>query len=148
MNLTDDDFDPRKPDLALVCKDGQVVHAHSCLLMLASEPLLPAVKMAVGEAAAGGSTHSSRLAAPAGPCCTEPGSGSVPGGGMRSSRQHAEVPAGMASIAVQEDRAEAWQLLLKFLDPNQLHRPEIAWVGTRLDGCSLASCWPAQHARS
>jgi hypothetical protein len=31
-----DDFDPRQHDLALVCKDDKVVHAHSYLLMLAS----------------------------------------------------------------------------------------------------------------
>jgi hypothetical protein len=120
MNLHDD-FDPRQPDLALVCKDDKVVHAHSYLLMLASQPLLPAIKMALAEAASGRSSH--RLSAPAGPCADA---------GTTSHRR--DVPAGMAAVMVQQDTAESWELLLQFLDPahfldpTRLYRPEITWV--------------------
>jgi hypothetical protein len=110
-----DDFDPRQHDLDLVCKDGKVVHAHSYLLMLASQPLLPAIKKALAEAAASGrSSH--RLAGPAGPCAD-----------AGTSHQR-EVPAGMAVCMVQLDAAESWELLLQFLDPNRMYRPEITWV--------------------
>jgi hypothetical protein len=84
-------FDPRQPDLALICRDGEVVQTHSCMLMLASQPLVPAIKMALAEST---------------------------------------VATGMATCRVEQDSAEAWQLLLQFLDPNQLYRPEITWVST------------------
>lgn len=130
MNLSDD-FDPREPDLALLCKDGKEVKARSYIVMLASQPLLPAIKMALGEAASGRSSY--QLAAPAGQCPDAAGS------------QHSEIPADMAVCRMEEDSAEAWQLLLQFLDPNQLH-PDITWVsalGTAAGHNVARSAWPA-----
>ncbi len=41
-------FDPRQPDLALICRDGKVVHTYSFMLMLASQPLVPAINYGTG----------------------------------------------------------------------------------------------------
>jgi hypothetical protein len=99
-------MDPRQPDVLLLCKDGETVPAHSCLLMLASEPLMPAIKMAMEESVPEGR-----------PC-------------KRSATSFASgCHAGEAgSIKVEDDDADAWELALQFLDVNRVQRPEVTWV--------------------
>jgi hypothetical protein len=50
MDIDEESF--LRPDLDLLCQDGKYVQAHSCLLVLASAPLRPAILMAFKEAAA------------------------------------------------------------------------------------------------
>lgn len=99
-------FDPQQPDLVLLCKDGRTVPAHSCLLMLASEPLMPAIKMAIEEAS-----------------YERPSKRPSPGSASSS------VTGAPTTCKLEDDDADAWQLALKFLDPSRVQRPDdITWV--------------------
>lgn len=152
-----EDYDPHKPDLALVCQGGKVVQARAFLLMLASDPkgpLMPAIKMALNEHASG--QQSSHQLAPAGAAAeqeaaTRParqdtsaaGSGEPSAAATGSSGSAADDTSGLAVLKVDQDSAEDWQLLLSCLDyPHALvAKPHVTWVGlSQPSGCHHYVC--------
>jgi hypothetical protein len=144
MNL-DDDYDPHKPDLALVCQGGKVVRARAFLLMLASDPkgpLMPAIKMALRERTS--TQQSTSELAPAGPSeqrdagtgTAMPAASATPSSephtaATGSSGSAADDGSGLARLQLDQDRSEDWQLLLSCMDyPHALvKKPEVDWVG-------------------
>jgi hypothetical protein len=51
MDIDEASFEPDRPDLELLCRDGKAVKAHSYLLAHGSAPLRPAIRLALKEAA-------------------------------------------------------------------------------------------------
>lgn len=101
-----DVHNPEQPDIVILCKDGVRVPAVSCLLLLTSAPLRPAIKLALQGAA---------------------------GTSRDTDAEHDKRRSGssLPMLKMDNDDAGTWTLALQFIDPMRLERPEIDWVGHR-----------------